>query len=589
MQLGNQYRLADGQLADRISPFLPLVLSPYALAKVRWQGDHVKRASLLSVDDALTLTKEFGRAQQLQLLVVGTAWALGALQTLAAVVFSTLSPPQPECVKGDDEVCTKALAAGQLCSLPREAWHWPSTGGSLVAEFDLVCSRSWVLYLQSSAFFIAVLAGCVLWQAGSERYGALLCGLSSLLASTAPSLWMYVAFRCASGLGVGGMGVAAYALAADLAGPSWRSFTGLLINCFFSVGCCLATLLAWWVPGWRSLAFIGGLACLAYTGSWSLIIESPLWLLLKARKGEATAALAAVALANGCRPPEHPLADPTALLGNTQRGLRDVLASSRLRRRLVLLAAAWFAAGAGYFGLMLLADGLSGGGGSSSGGGAAGTGGSTAGDDSVYINLLSGFAYEVPGIAAAGLAAERAGRKATGVAAFLQAGVCLVVSAVVGGTARRALVVAARFGLAAAYATLFLHTAELFPAVVREQGLGASNAFGRAGAALTPLFAFLQHQLRRSFVPLLVLGCLCFGAAVLSLGIPETLNEQYPDTIQDLNIQEQMKRKKSWRLALAGWSVPGTGAGAALRPSSSSASLPQRTASVASQLEARNA
>ncbi len=37
-----------------------------------------------------------------------------------------------------------------------------------------------------------------------------------------------------------------------------------------------------------------------------------------APQGEATAALAAVALANGCRPPEHPLADPTALLGNTQ-------------------------------------------------------------------------------------------------------------------------------------------------------------------------------------------------------------------------------------------------------------------------------
>lgn len=44
-------------------------------------------------------------------------------------------------------------------------------------------------------------------------------------------------------------------------------------------------------------------------------------------------------------------------------------------------------------------------------------------------------------------------------AALPAAGVCLVVSAVVGGTARRALVVAARFGLAAAYASLFLHTA----------------------------------------------------------------------------------------------------------------------------------
>lgn len=125
--------------------------------------------------------------------------------------------------------------------------------------------------------------------------------------------------------------------------------------------------------------------------------------------------------------------------------------------------------------------------------------------------------------------------------------------------------------------------------MVREQGLGAANAFGRAGAALTPLFAFLQQQLRRNFVPLLVMGCMCLGAAVLSLGLPETLSEPYPETIQDMNVMEQMKRKRSWRLALAGWTVPSTGAGAALRPSSSSASLPQRTASVASQLEARNA
>lgn len=128
---------------------------------------------------------------------------------------------------------------------------------------------------------------------------------------------------------------------------------------------------------------------------------------------------------------------------------------------------------------------------------------------------------------------------------------------------------------------------ELFPAVVREEGLGAANAFGRAGAALTPLFAFLQQQLRSSFVPLLVLGCLCLGAAVLSLGLEETLNEPHPETIQEMNVMAQMKRKRSWRLALAGWTVP-AGAGAALRPSSSSASLPQRTASVASQLEARN-
>ena len=160
------------------------------------------------------------------------------------------------------------------------------SGGSLLAEFDLVCGRRWLLYLQTSAFFMAVLAGCALWQAGSERYGersarlaplcpppcpgstartlpharllpirpipaalppcagrrrllvagAAVCGLTAMLAATAPSVWMYLLFRCLSGLGVGGMGAAAYALAADLAGPSWRAFVGLLLNAFFSGG-----------------------------------------------------------------------------------------------------------------------------------------------------------------------------------------------------------------------------------------------------------------------------------------------------------------------------------------------------------------
>lgn len=99
--------------------------------------------------------------------------------------------------------------------------------------------------------------------------------------------------------------------------------------------------------------------------------------------------------------------------------------------------------------------------------------------------------------------------------------------------------------------------AELFPLVVREHGLGAANLCTRAGAAFAPLFAWLQHRLRRSFVPLLVLGCLCLAAAVLSVGLPETLGEAQPATIQDLNTLQAMRRKRSWRVALAGMLHPG--------------------------------
>ncbi|KAI3428283.1 hypothetical protein D9Q98_006662 [Chlorella vulgaris] len=518
------------------------------------------RTTQLTVDAALTSAGEFRRGQHVQLLLVGLAWCLAALHTLVATVTSCFDPlrraGEVTCVKPDDVTCTAALANGTICTLPRETWQWAQPGGSLISEFDLVCSRRWLLYFQTSCFFIAVLAGCVAWQVSSERYGrrrllyagAGLCGLSAVMASTAPSLWMYLAFRCASGLGMGGMGLAAFALATEVSGPSWRAFVGLLINLFFSVGACAATLLAWWVPSWRLLTFLSGAACLAYLSTWSLVTESPQWLLLKGRKGEATAALAALAFANGTRPPEHPLADPTALLGNTQRGLRDVLGSSRLRHRLVLLGGAWFAASTSYFSLLLLADGIS--------------RGRSSSDDSVYVTLLSAFAYEVPGIAAAGLAVERAGRKATSLAAFLQAGACLIGAALSRSTAQRALVVAARFGLAASFASLYVHTAELFPVAVREHGMAASNFFARAGAAISPLFAFLQFQLRSSFVPLLVLGSLCLAAAFLAALLPETLGDKIPETIHELNVSLSLRRRRSWRVALAGM----------LRPSSSLAS-----------------
>lgn len=105
---------------------------------------------------------------------------------------------------------------------------------------------------------------------------------------------------------------------------------------------------------------------------------------------------------------------------------------------------------------------------------------------------------------------------------------------------------------------------------MREQGLGAANVMARAGAALTPLFAFLQSSLGSSFVPLLVLGCLTLAAAFFTLGLPETLGEAAPATIQDLHLQMSLRRKRhSWRHALAG-------VASVLRPGGSP---PSRTAS----------
>jgi MFS family permease len=127
------------------------------------------------------------------------------------------------------------------------------------------------------------------------------------------------------------MGLAAFALATEIASPPHRAHVALLIAHFFSAGAILASLAAWLLPGWRWLTFFSALTSLVFMTTWTLVTESPQWLLMHGRKGDATAALAMLAFANKTRPPDHPLADPIALLSNTQRSFGDIVANAKLR------------------------------------------------------------------------------------------------------------------------------------------------------------------------------------------------------------------------------------------------------------------
>ena len=143
-----------------------------------------------------------------------------------------------------------------------------------------------------AAFFVGTAAGAGAWQLASERSsrrrllysGCVLAGVAGIMTCTAPTLWLLLLFRMAQGAAVALMAAAACALACDVVGPSWRTFQGLLLQHFFSLGACLSTVLAWAVPSWRAQAFLAALALLLYVGTWSYVVESPSWLLINGRK-----------------------------------------------------------------------------------------------------------------------------------------------------------------------------------------------------------------------------------------------------------------------------------------------------------------
>ncbi|GAB4819159.1 hypothetical protein N2152v2_006205 [Parachlorella kessleri] len=535
--------LANAILAEKDLPALVLGpldgiagLLPAAAVKLQQQQEqHFRKlqACLLQLKDALhVLRVALGTVSEL-LEVEATSLLLGKGAVFAALSLATIGKLLQEVV--DMYAAEQRVKEAVLA------------GFEQVPEFNLVCGTEWALQLVQFCFFAGVLLGCVLFQLASGRFGrrrllytaSTLSGIAGVMCCTAPSLWLYMLFRGLTGLATGGLGLAAFAVGTESCGPSWRSLAGLLLQIFFSVGACLATLLASVAPGWRALTLLSALASLAYVGTWSYVNESPSWLLLRGRKGEATAAIAAIAFANRSRPPELPLADPTAFLANPQSRLRDLLAHGKLRQRLLLSGVGWFAAGLAYYGSLLLLEPLS------------GWDATSRGDGSVYITALMGFSYEIPGVAAAGLAAERVGRKYTLVAAFAQAGGSLIAAALTNSAARRALAVAARFGLAAAYATLFLISAELYPAVVRNQGMATGNYCARVGTAVSPVLALLValHVRGGCLVPLLVAGGVCLAGGATVLFLPETLNNPCPETIQEMDVAS-IKRQKSWTIAL---------------------------------------
>lgn len=48
-----------------------------------------------------------------------------------------------------------------------------------------------------------------------------------------------------------------------------------------------------------------------------------------------------------------------------------------------------------------------------------------------------------------------------------------------------------KFGITSAFAMVYVYTAELYPTVVRNMGVGASSMASRLGSILSPYFVYL--------------------------------------------------------------------------------------------------
>jgi OCT family organic cation transporter-like MFS transporter 16 len=89
----------------------------------------------------------------------------------------------------------------------------------------------------------------------------------------------------------------------------------------------------------------------------------------------------------------------------------------------------------------------------------------------------------------------------------------------------------AKIAMAGCFAVIYNFTAELFPTVVRNSAVGLCSMSARMGGMLTPQITLLD-SLDKS-IPTLVFGGVAIFAAFMGLFLPETLNKEMPQSLED--------------------------------------------------------
>ncbi|KMZ05519.1 organic cation transporter protein [Drosophila simulans] len=403
---------------------------------------------------------------------------------------------------------------------------------SAVTEWDMVCSRSLLSATSDSLFMLGVLLGSFIFGQMSDKLGRKPTFFASLvlqlifgvLAGVAPEYFSYTISRLIVGATTSGVFLVAYVIALEMVGSSYRLFAGVAMQMFFSVGFMLTAGFAYFIHDWRWLQIALTLPGLLFLCYYWIVPESARWLLMKGRKDEAFVIIEKAAKENKVEVPNEiyeQLVDEVAekkkqdemAASQPAATVFDLLRYPNLRRKTLLIFFDWFVNSGVYYGLSWNTNNLGG---------------------NQLVNFMISGGVEIPGYVLLLFTLNRWGRRSILCGTMMVAGVSLLATIFVPSDMNWLIIACAMIGklaITSSYGTIYIFSAEQFPTVVRNVGLGASSMVARVGGILAPYLKLLGEIWRP--LPLIICGALSLTAGLLSLLLPETLNKPMPETIED--------------------------------------------------------
>ncbi|XP_072268662.1 solute carrier family 22 member 13-like [Pyxicephalus adspersus] len=406
----------------------------------------------------------------------------------------------------------------------QDGWVYETTEqkSTLVTEFNLVCHRKQLTDISQSIYMMGLLIGSIIFGPLGDRIGRRPVILISMLlmivfgigAAFVPDFYVFTALRCVVGMAMSGVLINSLVIVAEWVGSSQRAYATISGHVCFAVGQMALAGVGYGIRNWRLLQLV----CSAPSGLLFLFIwilpESPRWLLTKGKHERAKNILQKAASVNKKKFSEELL---TKLHEEkaTKSNMLDLFRIPTLRRVTLVMSFTWFLNSLVYYGLSLNVGSF--------------------GLD-IYLTQLVFGAVEIPARLGSMFIVQILGRKLSQSMCLLLGGtVCLIITAIPKSfpIVITVLAVIGKFATAASFSVCYIYAAELFPTVIRQNGVGICSMAARIAGIIAPLISLLDKY--HSAIPMAIYGSGPIIGGLLCFLLPETRNRDLQDHTQEAN------------------------------------------------------
>ncbi|XP_055946439.1 organic cation transporter-like protein isoform X1 [Argiope bruennichi] len=397
---------------------------------------------------------------------------------------------------------------------------------TIVSQWNLVCDREWLVSVSKSTFIIGYIFSSSIFAYLADRFGrkpiAMLCNVLAIISGIctifSTSFLMFAIARAFAGIGVTGTANITFILLLEIITPEHRSPYFMGIGLAWVVGALHLPLIAWLLRDWIWMETVILIPSVLFLFCWWWFPESPHWL-AHGKRDQALKVLSKAAKMNGVDVSDAKLEE---ILLKTEKSYEDEtpgvsvmqLFHPELRLRTLAMWFIWSATAFVYYGITYNTNELAG---------------------NPFVNFTLYNLTEVPATILSFIVIQYKGRRWPLSISLIITALCSFLVYLIPADPwwiRTSVSLLGICSISGTFGIIGLFTAEIFPTLLRNIGVGSASTVARFAASMAPFVRELERA-THPVVPQILYGVVCIISAGLSLLLPETMNCSIPDTIKE--------------------------------------------------------